>query len=360
MTAVAVEEVTALASEAKPVDIAWHSGLPIYASANYLETISPDYGWVGGYECGELRCLLPYSIIRKAGFRLVRFPVQTISLVGVLHIVEERRFLNGAVTYFRSLGVDAIIPATFNTLFRTYPDDAIIAPFGSYVLDLTPPEDVLWENLHRKHRNVIRNARKRGVVVRTGADQIDTAFRLVRESFMRSAHGLIEKTRVDARMNGEAFRRQILALGDNVRVLVGEYEGVPQSCAVVPFSQPSAYYMHGGNIASPLTGTANLLQWDAICQCRKLGVRSYDFFGARVGAKRGSKVAGIMRFKERFGGKFVNGYMWKVPFRPVKYRLYSLAARVRSGGDVVDQERHKLRRLAVSARRETQNQPSVF
>jgi lipid II:glycine glycyltransferase (peptidoglycan interpeptide bridge formation enzyme) len=143
-------------------------------------------------------------------------------------------------------------------------------------------------------------------------------------------------------MNYATFERQVLALGDRVRVLVANHEGAPQSAAVIPFSHHSAYYMHGGNVASPLTGTSNLLQWEAIRMFRELGVHRYDFFGARTAPKEGSKAEGIMKFKARFGGDYTRGYMWKYSFRPVKCGLYNVAARLRSGGDVVDQERHKL------------------
>ena len=34
--------------------------------------------------------------------------------------------------------------------------------------------------------------------------------------------------------------------------------------------------------------------------------------------------------------------MWKYPIRPMKFLLYNLAARLRRGGDIVDQERHKM------------------
>ena len=150
------------------------------------------------------------------------------------------------------------------------------------------------------------------------------------------------RMRIGFRMDYEAFNRQVLAFGENVKIFIAEYEGIVQGCAVIPFSDHSAYYMHGGSIPSPLTGATNLLQWEAIRQFRELGVRFYDFFGARIEAEKGSKIEGIMKFKERFGGKFIQGYMWKYPFHPLKYFFYTLAARVRSNGDVVDQERHKL------------------
>ena len=335
--------------KAIPVDINWHSGLSIYASEAFLKTVSDTYGWIGGIDdTGKMVCVLPYSIVSKSVFRLVRFPVQTMPLDGRLDVEEERRFLNSVVEYFRSTGADLIIPATFNTLFRTYPDGAIVAPYGSHVLNLCQGEDALWNNLHPKHRNVIRNAMKKGVEVKNGLEHLETAYRLVKESFRRSSKGVVSRIRLEMRMDYNTFRQQLIGFGENVKVFLAEYEGVVQGCAVIPFSEYSAYYMHGGSIQTPLTGAMNLLQWEAIRLFNSLGVHRYDFFGARVNPEKGSKAEGIIKFKERFGGEFVNGYMWKYPFRPVKYLLYSMAARARNGGDVVDQEHQKVRRLSGS------------
>jgi hypothetical protein len=63
---------------------------------------------------------------------------------------------------------------------------------------------------------------------------------------------------------------------------------------------------------------------------------------ARINPPKGSKQEGINSLKKHFGAKLVQGYMWKYALHPLKYRLYCLAARLRSGGDIVDAERHKL------------------
>jgi len=326
------------------VNIDWHPGLSIYASEAFLKTVSDEYGWVGGFDdAGKPLCVLPYSVIRKATFRLIRFPTQTISFEE-LNIENEKDFLNKAVEYFRSIGADAIIPATVNTIFRTYPNGAMAAPYGSHIIDLSQPEEKLWRNLHSKHRNVVRNAIKKGVNVLSGIEYLDTAFKLVKDSFQRSAEGFIARIRLEMRMNHEGFKRQVLGFGENVKVFVAEHEGVVQGCAVIPFSDYSAYYMHGGSISNPLTGVMNLLQWEIIRQFREQGVRYYDFCGARINPEKGSKAEGLIMFKERFGGKLSEGYMWKCPLIPYKYALYSLASRLRSGGDVVDQESHKLKK----------------
>jgi hypothetical protein len=333
---------------AAPIDIQWHPGQSIFASEAFLKTISPRYGWLGGFDDNRtLRCALPYSVIKKAGLNLVRFPVQTI-VMEELTIDQERRFLNSVVKALEAIGTDIIVPATFNTVFRTCPDDAIVAPFATFRLDLSVGEEALWKHVHNKHRNVIRNAEKKGVVIKSGPEHLKTAFELTRASFERSAPGVLARMRVRARLGYESFSSQVNALGEFVKVFVAEHQGVPQSAAVIPFSRHAAYYMHGGSIDAPLTGSANLMQWEIIKLFSAMGVEAYDFFGARVNPDAGSKIEGIMRFKERFGGDFVRGFMWKVPCRPLKYRLYNLAAALRNGGDVVDQERGRLGRAALA------------
>ena len=98
----------------------------------------------------------------------------------------------------------------------------------------------------------------------------------------------------------------------------------------------------GAEIGTPLSGAMNFLQWEAIRLFQQLGVKRYDFVGVRIAPKKGSKQEGLKMFKERFGGRLEQGYMWKYALRPLPYHLYCLAARLRSGGDIVDQEQHKL------------------
>src|SRR5437870_10326424 len=200
---------------ATPVPIDWHSGISIYASEAFLKTLSHEYGWIGGVDANDqVVCILPYSVIHKSVLRLVRFPVQTILLDEELGPEHEREFLNSTVEYFRTIRSDLIIPATFNALFRTHPDGATVARYGNYIVNLRQPEETLWKNLHPKHRNVIRNAMKKGVTIRTGVEYLETAYRLVLASFTRSARGFIGKLRVRSRMDWDDFKRQVLAFGE--------------------------------------------------------------------------------------------------------------------------------------------------
>ena len=321
--------------KAKPIEINWHPGLSIYASEQFLRVVGDEYGWLGGFaESGELQCVLPYTVIRKMFIRLVRFRVETIPLGEEPDVHEEKAFLNSTIEYFQSIGADVIIPASTNTIFRTYPNGAIAAPYGTYIIDLSQPEEILWGNIHSKHRNVIRNAIKKGVQILSGMQYVETAYRMIRDTFKRSALPF---------MSYDAFLRMMRGLGQNAKVFVADYQGVLQGCAVIPFSNHSAYYVYGGSIPLPLTGAMNLLQWEAIRHFRCLGVKHYDFCGVRINPEKGSKQAGLMMFKERFGPRLNQGYMWKSPINPIKSFIYSQAVRLLRGGDIVDTERHKLR-----------------
>jgi hypothetical protein len=329
--------------KATPVEINWHKSQPIFSSEGFLRSISNEYGWIGGRAAnGDLHCVLPYYIVRKAGLCVVRFTSETMWMDSELSVDQEKQFLNSTVDYFRTTKADLVIPATFNSLFRTYPDGALAAPYGTYIIDLTQPEETLWNNLHQKHRNVIRNAINKAVKIRHGTENLMTAEKLVRGSFDRSSRGILNRMRLHIRMTDNALISQTLSLKDHAVVFLAEFNGITQGSAIIPYSDHCAYYMHGGTIAHPVSGAMNLLQWEAIKHFRTLGVRNYNFVGTRIGPEPGSKQAGLAMFKQRFGGTLKRGYMWKYSYNSKKNWLYSIMAKIRNDGDIVDQEMHKL------------------
>jgi hypothetical protein len=323
--------------KATRVPINWHPGLSLYASESFLNAVGDEYGWIGGTDdSGKLRCILPYTVIRKAIFRMVRFRVETISLGEELDVREEKSFLNSVIQYFRSTGADMIIPATTNTIFRTYPDGAVVAPYGTYIKDLTQPEDVLMREIYEDYRKKIRRAIKLGIQIKNGMEYLDTAYSLIVDSLKRSS----------LKFRGyDDFKRFVLGLGENVRIFVAEYEGVIQACMVAPFSDYCAYSLYSGTISEPAKGAMHLLQWEAIRQFHEIGVKYFNFTGARINPEKGSKQEGIKNFKMRFGGRLFQGYMWKYSFHPIKFAAYSMAVRLLRRGDVVDQESHKLKNV---------------
>jgi hypothetical protein len=317
--------------KAEPVPIAWTPSFPVFASEQFLSAVCGDYGWLGGLdERGAVRCILPYTVIRRGPFRMVRFRAETILLDG-LDVGEERSFLDSAMTHFAARNAALVMPATTNAVFRTYPTRADAVPYGSYVIDLAPEEEVLWKAIDRITRQNIKSASASGVLVREASTaETEPAYRLIRATFKRSGLPF---------MSLPAFRRYLDGLGEHGKILVADYQGSPQSYVVFGFSDFCAYAIYAGNAPSQQKGSNKLIYWEAIRLFRGLGVRAYDFFGTRVHPKKGSKQEALGLFKKRFGAVMKRGYMWRYSFHPIAFRLYRLAAYLRSRGDIVDAEK---------------------
>jgi lipid II:glycine glycyltransferase (peptidoglycan interpeptide bridge formation enzyme) len=227
-----------------------------------------------------------------------------------------------------------IIPATTNTIFRTYPDGADAAPYGSYLVDLQQPEDVLWKNIGRITRQNIGTAQKDGVCIQGGLQHLDAAYALIKETFNRSKLPFISR---------ESLQRFMVGLGENGKLITAEYQGVLQSCVIYAFSDYCAYAVYAGNAAPQHQGANKLIYWEAFRLFKQLGVQRFDFVGARIDPEKGSKNEAINLFKQRLGAKLTQGYIWKYALRPWRSLVYSQGVRLLRGGDIVDLERHKLK-----------------
>jgi len=326
---------------AAPVPINWHPGLSIFASEPFLRAVGDEYGWIGGIDdAGECRCVLPYTIVHKVGVRMVRFRVETIPLRDNFSLAEEKGFLTNAMEYLRTIGGDVVIPASTNTVFHTYPEGAMAAPYGSYFLDLQQAQETLWRQINYTTRKNINTAVRHGVTVRTAPECVNSAYELIAETFRLSKLPF---------MSSDAFSRFLEGLGEYGRIMVAEHEGKAQSYAVLAFSSYCAYGIYAGNIETQQPGANKLLYWEAIRHFHGLGVRKFDFVGARINPAHGSKQEGINLLKKHFGATLKQGYMWKYALRPLRSRVYSFGVKLLRGGDIVDAEHHKLAATPAAA-----------
>jgi hypothetical protein len=323
--------------EVRSVPINWHTDLPIFASGSFLSTVSKEYGWIGGFEgTKRLLCVLPYTLIRKARIRLVRFQSETIPFSEDFSLDQEKTFLNKVLEFLRRTGADIIIPPRTSAIFPTFPEGAIAAPYATFIVDLRQTEEEIWRNINHTYRKDIQNAVKKGLRVRIDSQNLEKAYAIIRGTFQRSGLPF---------MDLREFLRLARGLGEHVKVFWAEVEGIPQSVAVFPFSQYCAYGVYGGSVPGGTAAAFKLIQWEAMKYFRSIGVRRYDLVGSRVNPEKGSKQEGLMLFKKRFGAEWAQGFMWKYPFSRWKYAVYQSAIRFQRGGDIVDQERHKLPEL---------------
>lgn len=317
----------------KEIQFKWGEKYSIFISKQFLESLSREYGWVGGFINNDLVFVLPYNLYKKPGFKIIRFSYNEICIEDNLpnYDFHLKDFLNSTVSYFNQKGIDLIIQPPTHVLFNNVPDDSIFTQYGTYYIDLSNSKEILWKNVHSKHRNSIRKGMKNSIIIKTGNNQKSIAYNLIRNTFKRSNKGF---------MSAHNFDILIEKLVGNIKIFVAYHNDIAQGCAVIPYSKHTAYYSHGGSISKPKSGALNYLQWFVIKYFKEKGVQYYDFAGARISPIKGSKAEGIQRFKERFGADFRTGYLWKFPFNKTKFFIYSTAYRILKdkNGDIIDQE----------------------
>lgn len=307
--------------------------LPVVGTAAYLRSRAAGYGW---FRQGDL--VLSFLVERRALFNRLVFTHPPVCLRGTCTQEQERMFLNEVVVAARSMKVDFIYQPHATAVFQTVPDGAIYARFGSYVVNLELPLEELWTNLHGKHRNVIKKAREIGVEITEGPANLAVCFALIDATMKRNQKLSVSLDDL------ERLRRN---LGTHVAFYVASQDNVPQGAAVLVWNTGhTAYYLYGGTVDAPVGGAMNLLHWQAMSDMKARGVREYDFVGARLKPVAGSKLESIQRFKERFGASLKQGYLWKYPLKPLRYRAFCLLAWANSlahgavyRGDIIDEER---------------------
>jgi hypothetical protein len=333
-----------LSIQVENIDINWNEKMPVFASPEYLKSLSEDFGWLGGFLGDNAEFVLPYVVRRKKAFRYVQFVTEVLVLNDKADkvfelddrwpLVYKGEFLNCVVDYMRDKGYDFIIQPATNAIFDICPDNCISTPFGTYVIDLDIEADELWSNVSSKHRNRIRKAQKEGVRIERGVQYTDIAYDLMKNTMLRSNKTFQSHAK---------FKRLADSLGDNLEIFVALLDGQLQGCAAIPYSNYSAYCLYAGSIENLTNGAMNLLHWEAMQYFKSLGVKRYDFVGARISPKPGSRLEGIQAFKKKFGAEMKTGFLWKMPINQKKYNLFNLLLYVKDKGhcDIIDEERKR-------------------
>ena len=284
--------------------------LPILGSEKYLKIKSNNYGWLV-----DENFILPFFIDKRLIFTRMVFTYGLISEKNNLTKEDEKIFLNKMIKFLKKQNIcDFIYKAQSNVIFDICPDGADCVKWGSYIKNIELDDEKLLMSFHSKHRNVIRKAIKENVKVKI-TDNVDLIYKNIKETLKRqnSIH-----------YPSKEYLQKLSDLKNNTLFLIAEYNNNIQGSAVIIYDTQKAYYMYGGSIQRPLTGSVNLLQYEAMKILRDKGVKEYDFVGARINPPKNSKYEGIQRFKQRFGSELKEGYTFRYVFHPLKFKLFNI------------------------------------
>lgn len=164
-----------------------------------------------------------------------------------------------------------------------------------WVLDLDKSEEELLAGMRKGTRYEIRRGMKMGIQIVKSTDLQDLGrfLALYRQTSMRQGfvphRGLAEEFAVFANKN-----KAILIFASLAEKLLAS--------AIILFWGGEAIYHHGASVPGKIPASY-LVQWEAIKEAKKRGMKIYNFWGIAPEDKPNHPWAGITLFKTGFGGR---------------------------------------------------------
>jgi len=211
-------------------------------------------------------------------------------------------------------GPGAVIEAELRSRsWRRAPDPAQFR--NTLQLDLRQSEEALLAGMKQKWRYNLRLAQRHGVQVREGgAPDLELLYRMYAETSRRD--GFVIRSREYYLDSWRSFMER-----GQAQPLIAEVNGEPVAGFVVYWFGKTAWYLYGMSTHLHREKMPNhLLHWEAIRWAKSHGCEAYDFVGAPDQLNERDPMWGVYRFKEGFGGRFVQTIgEWDYPLRPLQY-----------------------------------------
>lgn len=210
-----------------------------------------------------------------------------------------------------------------NTLQKTYnlkKSPHQLFPTWTMVLDLTPTEEELFQNLKSKTRYNIRLAQKKGVTVKELST--DEGFEMFSELYFNTT-----KRQHYYGHNKDYHIKVWKTLKDSIaHVLVASLKKEPLAAYELFLFKDILYYPYGGSSDKHRNVmAANLLMWEAIRFGKKHNVHQFDMWGSSSpDYDPNDSYSGFTKFKEGYNAQFVEKIgSYDLIINPAIYTAYN-------------------------------------
>jgi len=289
--------------------------LPILGQEKYLKCKSDEYGWFVNDKYA-----IAFFIDQRAVFRRLVFTTSVICKFDILSSVEERKFLNEIIDYIKENRLcDFIYKAQSNVVFKSCPKESDCVPWGTYEVNIEKSKEEIFASFNAKARNAIRKALKEDVKIEQTND-ISLVVENIKETLLRQYS--VHYPSVDY------VQKLQNNLKENVVFLVAVKQLKIQGSLILVYDKDRGYAMYAGSIKSPVTGSLDLLHFEAMQFLALKHVKIYDFVGTRINIQKNSKQAGIDRFKRKFNPVLRTGYAFRTIVNQEKYFLYKVISKL--------------------------------
>lgn len=175
-------------------------------------------------------------------------------------------------------------------------------PIYTSILNLDKSENLLWDGLNKKTRNLTRKATKAGIEIKEGGiPDIKEYYKMILSTFSKA----------NIKTLPVSFYENVFKTffpKNKVKLFLAKYEGKYIAGAIILTHNDSIYYWHGASFREFLSyAPNNLLQWEIIKWANMAGYKKYDF--VMINEKT---HPGIAAFKLGWGGNLVKlNYIYK-------------------------------------------------
>lgn len=218
-----------------------------------------------------------------------------------------------------------------------------LSPKETWILDLEPPLEKLYQNMKQNTRNLSKNYPKKGLRVekyvassaylpknsslKTSADQSGEKIRILAsflEKVAKTHHfSPIQRKTLLAEFN-QPFASLFIAYYTPPE---NRSQKIPVAASLFFDNGTTRYYMQSGSDEKyrKLPATIAILA-EAIKDAKEKNLKNFDFWGiAPENAAKNHPWAGFTQFKKSFGGREVNyAGTYDLVRKPFKYHLYQL------------------------------------
>ncbi|MCL4339000.1 peptidoglycan bridge formation glycyltransferase FemA/FemB family protein [Patescibacteria group bacterium] len=186
-----------------------------------------------------------------------------------------------------------------------------------WVLDIDKDEMTLLSGMRKTTRYLIKQGEKMGIRIEKSRNQSDMKFFM--EIYKKTAH---RQRFVPHQGIEEEFSEMLKE--DKILLFKGLYDNKLLAVALIVFYNNQAIYHHSASLDSKIP-VNYLLQWEAIREARRRGMKQYNFWGIAPENNNRHPWKGLTLFKKGFGGRIQEYIHAKdIPLSPLYCATYAV------------------------------------
>lgn len=193
-------------------------------------------------------------------------------------------------------------------------------PEHSLILDLEKTEDEILAQMKPKGRYNILTAKRHNVLIQQYNSNISEKdfgafYKILQKTGSRDGFGIHPKYFYKTLL-------EVLAPKKMASLFLAHHQNAVIGGIIVVFYKDTATYYYGASSYEHRSLMAPyLLQWEAIREAKRRGMKYYDFLGIAPPGEENHPYAGITEFKKKFGGReVIYPPAFDIIYKPIWYR----------------------------------------